>query len=427
MSSYQDIEAVVTNSKVVPGRDITPIKSMLASLPNLYMSFFQMPIGGNITKPITLEGDEHRTLREGIGYIIGEGKNVHFWTEEWIKWRILKKDFLRIFALATIKEGKVKEFGVWVDGLWQWRIELRRMLFGWEKEQRENLLKVIMENPVISGYDDKVIWKGSTSGEYLVSSFCRTMASKEKTSDDIWKKVIERRFSSLYALPRKEETVDHLFFECKVEKSGLDKGVDEVWDGKQCLDLVMARVTWWTKARWPEECHQTVEQSRNFDLDKAKIRNENKKEKMKWQPPKKGSLKFNVDGATRGMSGQATIGRVLRDEGGAIKVMFSKFIRIADANTAEVLAIREAFKIFGASKWVRSHVLIVESNSSNAVSGFIRHNLFPLEFVLVCLSWMIPSSHPRQRLGHQARWFACLSLTVASDGVPWFYGGFDSR
>ncbi|WRX27571.1 Ribonuclease H domain - like 10 [Theobroma cacao] len=369
MSAYQDIEAVVTNSKVVPGCDITPIKSMLASLPNLYMSLFQMPIGGNITKPITLEGDEHRTLGEGIGYIIGEGKNVHFWAEEWIKWRIQKKDFLRIFALATIKEGKVKEFGVWVDGLWQWRIELRRMLFGWEKKQRENLLKVIMENPVISGYDDKRVIRGRVAVK-------AKLVKRRLLREDL-------ALCMLCQEKRKQLIISSLNAK-KVEKSELDKGIDgvyngqrtqrrKVWDGKQCLDLVMARVTWWTKARWPEECHQTVEQSRNFDLDKAKIRNENKKEKMKWQPPKKGSLKFNVDGATRGMSGQATIGRVLRDEGGAIKVMFSKFIRIADANTTEVLAIREAFKIFGASKWVRSHVLIVESNSSNVVSWF--HNL----------------------------------------------------
>lgn len=50
--------------------------------------------------------------------------------------------------------------------------------------------------------------------------------------------------------------------------------------------------------------------------------------------------------------------------------MFSKFIGVADVNTVEVLAIKEAFKIFGASRWERSHSLIVKSDSSNAVSWF---------------------------------------------------------
>ncbi|EOX97175.1 Uncharacterized protein TCM_006266 [Theobroma cacao] len=227
------------------------------------------------------EGDDHdeqhRTLREGIGFILGKGKNVRFWTEEWIKRRIVKEDFSRIFAVATNKEGRVKEFGVWVDGSWQWRIELRRMLFGWENEQ--------------------------------------TMVYKERTPDDIWKKVWYG------AAPLKVE-----IFYGRVIKGRVAVKAKLMKRGLLRKDLALY----------------------------------------------KGFLKFNVDGVVRGTSGQAVVGGVLMDEGGAIKVMFSKSIGTADAHTTEILAIRKAFKIFGVSKWVMSHSLMVESDSSNAVSWF--HN-----------------------------------------------------
>ncbi|EOX94177.1 Uncharacterized protein TCM_003565 [Theobroma cacao] len=79
-----------------------------------------------------------------------------------------------------------------------------------------------------------------------------------------------------------------------------------------------------------------------------------------------------IFGKSKGYAGVNSYRGVFIDELGAIKVLFSKAIEIAYVNTIEVLVIREAFKIFRASRWVRSHALIVESDSSNAVSWF--HN-----------------------------------------------------
>lgn len=61
-------------------------------------------------------------------------------------------------------------------------------------------------------------------------------------------------------------------------------------------------------------------------------------------------LKFNVDRVTKGNPRQAAIGEVLRDSEGSIKIMFSRSIWESNANTAEFVAIKEAFLIFGASK-----------------------------------------------------------------------------
>lgn len=48
-----------------------------------------------------------------------------------------------------------------------------------------------------------------------------------------------------------------------------------------------------------------------------------RKNNLDWAPPPSGTLKFNVDGASRGKSGLAGIGGVLRDHSGSISVVFS--------------------------------------------------------------------------------------------------------
>lgn len=60
---------------------------------------------------------------------------------------------------------------------------------------------------------------------------------------------------------------------------------------------------------------------------------------------------------------------MLKDDKGVVKILFSISIGIFEANTAEMMAIKEAFKLFGASKWVESHSLIVESDSKMQLVG----------------------------------------------------------
>ncbi|OMO53069.1 Integrase, catalytic core [Corchorus capsularis] len=89
---------------------------------------------------------------------------------------------------------------------------------------------------------------------------------------------------------------------------------------------------------------------------------------MSWEAPNIGWLKFNVDGSARGKPGLAGIGGILRDENGKILLKFSKAIKTAESNEAEVCAIKEALLIFLASKWASSAGLIVESDSQNVVA-----------------------------------------------------------
>ena len=88
-------------------------------------------------------------------------------------------------------------------------------------------------------------------------------------------------------------------------------------------------------------------------------------------------MKFNVDGSSKGKPGPAGIGGVLRDSLAVVKIVFSKTIGVADSNVAELLAVREAMCIFVSLKWIHSHRMIIESDSSNVVRRILNPNSMP--------------------------------------------------
>ncbi|EOY04744.1 Uncharacterized protein TCM_019931 [Theobroma cacao] len=70
----------------------------------------------------------------------------------------------------------------------------------------------------------------------------------------------------------------------------------------------------------------------------------------------------------RGCPGHLGIGGVLRDDKGAVKMVFSKKAGWGDANLAEALAVGEAMILFATSSWANSTGIIIESDSMNVVS-----------------------------------------------------------
>lgn len=63
-----------------------------------------------------------------------------------------------------------------------------------------------------------------------------------------------------------------------------------------------------------------------------------------WQPPPKGFLKFNIDEASKGNTGTAGHGGVLRDEKGKILFIFHGHLGKATNNMAEILAMEHCLE-----------------------------------------------------------------------------------
>lgn len=75
-----------------------------------------------------------------------------------------------------------------------------------------------------------------------------------------------------------------------------------------------------------------------------------KKESMRdnveefWHPPPDGFLKYNIDGASKGNSGEAGFGGVLRDDTGCIISLFHGHLGKATNNMAELMALEQSLE-----------------------------------------------------------------------------------
>ena len=151
----------------------------------------------------------------------------------------------------------------------------------------------------------------------------------------------------------------------------------KVFDFQQTIDIVKFRIASWFKAKWPNCPNTLLDVVRFPNTIQVSVAAKNVKKVSLWSTPPLGVLKFNVDGSARGKPGPAGIGGVLRDCSGVVKAVFSKAIGVTDSNVAELLAVREALRIFTDSSWVSSHKLTIESDSSNVVNWVLNYKGTP--------------------------------------------------
>ena len=148
-------------------------------------------------------------------------------------------------------------------------------------------------------------------------------------------------------------------------------------DFEEQVDIIKYRLASWFKARWPKSPHSISDIVRSpKEISIPTVKKVSKRCSV-WEPPPLDFLKFNVDGSAKGKPGAGGIGGVLRDNNAVVKIVFSKSIGIADSNMVELLAVREALKVFVASRWASSHKLIIESVSSNVVNWMLNPSESP--------------------------------------------------
>ncbi|EOY04715.1 Uncharacterized protein TCM_019904 [Theobroma cacao] len=162
----------------------------------------------------------------------------------------------------------------------------------------------------------------------------------------------------------------------------------DIWEQfKECLQRIHLDCDFNDKLIWehtPSGCYSTnsfcrsildnnestVDLSRNVWIAFAppKVEGTSQGKCFRECPPRRW-FKFNTDeaGAAKGCRGQMGIGGVLRDEKRAIKMVFSKCTGWDDSNIAEAMASHEAMMLFAASSWASTCVVIIESDSKNAV------------------------------------------------------------
>ena len=148
-------------------------------------------------------------------------------------------------------------------------------------------------------------------------------------------------------------------------------------DFQQLCDAIKFRIAMWYKAKWPDGVDSFMDVVRFSNAIKTPVIVKPVRAITSWKHPSANAMKFNVDGSSKRKPGPIGIGGVLKDSSAVVKIVFSKPIGMANSNVAELLAVREAMCIFVSSKWINSHRLIIESDSSNVVRWILNPNSIP--------------------------------------------------
>ncbi|KAK8594160.1 hypothetical protein V6N13_125969 [Hibiscus sabdariffa] len=91
-----------------------------------------------------------------------------------------------------------------------------------------------------------------------------------------------------------------------------------------------------------------------------------------WIASVKGSVKFNTDGTVEGSYGEAGIGGCLRDDNSKTLLYFSMSVGVNNVVSTEILAIKEALRLYNSLKGSHSYTVVIESDNQSVV-GWLQH------------------------------------------------------
>ena len=161
----------------------------------------------------------------------------------------LKTKFLRLFSIFLDKESFLWQGGELNENLeWVWKIDWRRNMFEWEKNQEQDLLQLLGEKSVNMDNEDTWVWKdGETmvftiksaykilkedvqgeKGELYVSFWkikaqpsalvtaWRVLEDKISTRENLVRRGIRKDSCICFLCGEEEETTSHLFCTCRV-------------------------------------------------------------------------------------------------------------------------------------------------------------------------------------------------------------------
>nr|CAN83899.1 hypothetical protein VITISV_034201 [Vitis vinifera] len=128
-------------------------------------------IGVGVWKEIWKESD---WCWDNMGFIVGKGKKINFWTDVWCEDTRLSQSFPHLYAMAAHRDATVEEMWDQNFGQGGWNLRFLRDFNDWELEMIGNLLHVL-RNYKPSMEEDSVRWKGGRNGKFRVKEAYRVM------------------------------------------------------------------------------------------------------------------------------------------------------------------------------------------------------------------------------------------------------------
>ncbi|KAJ9567283.1 hypothetical protein OSB04_003249 [Centaurea solstitialis] len=115
-----------------------------------------------------------------FGKIVGNGGSTKFWEDRWVGGEVLKERFPRLYNLETCKGALVADRGSVVGSEWVWKWNWRRLPFGREVSELEEMIKWIENFKPVVDCDDKLIWLLEPQGGFSVKAL-RTILGEKRS------------------------------------------------------------------------------------------------------------------------------------------------------------------------------------------------------------------------------------------------------
>ena len=112
---------------------------------------------------------------DNMGFIVGKGSKINFWTDVWCNGTRLSQNFPHLFAMASHRNATVEEMWDQNFGQGGWNLRFLRDFNDWEMDMIGNLLHVLRDYKP-SMEEDSVCWKGGRNGKFRVKEAYRLVA-----------------------------------------------------------------------------------------------------------------------------------------------------------------------------------------------------------------------------------------------------------
>ncbi|RVW43483.1 hypothetical protein CK203_095333 [Vitis vinifera] len=113
---------------------------------------------------------------ENMGFKVGKGSRIRFWTDHWCGNSVLSQDFPNLFSMAAHRNVTVEECWDQNTGQGGWILGLLRDLNDWEVGLVGNILAVLRDYSVTME-DDAVCWKKGENGLFKIKYAYNVLAN----------------------------------------------------------------------------------------------------------------------------------------------------------------------------------------------------------------------------------------------------------
>ncbi|GKV01451.1 hypothetical protein SLEP1_g14002 [Rubroshorea leprosula] len=133
-------------------------------------------------------------LVKGFRWKVGEGRCVDFWRDKWVGDKCLKDLFPRLFALTTIREGRLTDMGFWRGDTWVWDCRWRRGCVGRAVGEEGQFREMINGVRLRMKEADSWQWLHGRDGIYSVKAAYDFLSPKVCVLDEKWSRIIWSKY-----------------------------------------------------------------------------------------------------------------------------------------------------------------------------------------------------------------------------------------